>query len=242
MKICKLTLCALAAALLVSCNRQEGGGVHFCVAQDLSLLEVTKSQVSDYTSLPSGGDFDIVLTNSGGDEIYSGTLSGYDGSTPLKAGNYSVKATYGSASSEGFDKPFFEGEKSFSVSGGSTTAVSIPATLSNAIVKVQCTDLFKTYYPEYTITLTTGGGTSIEFTREETRAAFVDAYSISVAGTLTNQGGTTQTFSKEYKSYLSAKTCYTLKFDVSNVGGGIITVKFDDTVDDVQLLDVDLND
>ncbi len=241
MKICKLTLCAMAAALLISCDKQEGG-VHFSVAQDLSLLELTRSQVSDYTGLPSGGDFEIVLAKSGGDEIYSGPLSLYDESTPLKAGNYSVKATYGSVSSEGFDKPCFEGEKSFSITGGGSTAVSIPVTLSNAIIKVSCTDLFKTYYPSYNFTVTTGGGTKIEFGQEETRAAFVDAYTISVAGTLTNQGGKTQTFSKDYKGYLSPKTCYTLKFDVSNVGGGRITVKFDDTVDDVQLSDVELND
>lgn len=241
MKIRKLTLCALAAALLASCAKQEGG-VHFSVAQDLSLLELTRSQVSDYTDLPSGGDFEIVLSKSSGDEIYSGPLSLYDESTSLKAGNYSVKATYGNVSSEGFDKPCFEGEKNFSITGGGSTAVSIPVTLSNAIIKVSCTDLFKTYYPKYSFTVTTGGGTKIEFGQDETRAAFVDAYTISVAGTLTNQGGKTQTFSKDYKSYLSPKTCYTLKFDVSNVGGGKITVKFDDTVDDVQLSDVELND
>ncbi len=243
MKICKLALCALTAgALLASCTKQDEGGVRFCVSQDLSLLEATRSQVSDYTGLPSSGDFDIVLTGSSGDEIYSGPLSLYDESTPLKAGNYSVKATYGSASSEGFDKPFFEGEKNFSITGGGTTAVSIPASLSNAIIKVSCSDLFKTYYPSYSFTVTTGGGTRIEFGKDETRAAFVDAYTISVAGTLTNQGGKEQTFSKDYKSYLAPKTCYTLKFDLSNVGGGRITVKFDDTVDDVQLSDVELND
>lgn len=69
----------------------------------------------------------------------------------------------------------------------------------------------------------------------------MDAYTISVSGTLTNQGGKTQNFSKDYKA-LAPKTCYTIKFDVSNVGGNSITVSFDDTVEDVGLVDIDLND
>ncbi len=246
MRIRNFILGVLAlAALPVSCSREKGesldGYVSFSLETDGQVTESTRSNVSDYAALPQAGKFTIVLANSNGDEVYNGLLDGYSSSLALKAGNYSVKAVYGSVSDEGFDKPCFSGSKSFSVTGGGTTTVSIPVSLANSIVKVECGETFKSYYTAYSFTVKTGAGTTIDFPKGETRAAFVDAYAITVSGTLTNQGGKTQSFSKEYKS-LSPKTCYTLRFDVSNVGGGSVSVSFDESVEDVELTDVDLND
>lgn len=245
MKINRLLLGMMALALVpTSCSRHQDtadGNVLFSVATDGQVDVVTKSNVSDFTTLPQTGKFTIVLTNGSGDEIYNGLLEQFAASKKLKAGNYSVKAGYGSASEEGFGKPCFTGVKSFSVTGGGTTTVAIPVTLANTIVKVECTDAFKAYYTDYSFSVKTGGGTVIDFPKGETRAAFVDAYMISVSGTLTSQSGKTQEFSKEYRS-LSPKTCYTIKFDVSNVGGNSISISFDDTIEDVELTEVELND
>jgi len=246
MKINRLLLGTLALAMLpAACSKQQAeeadGSVSFSVSADSQVDVVTKSNVSDYTTLPQTGKFTIVLTNSNAEMIYSGALENYDDSKALKAGNYSVKASYGSVSDEGFGKPCFTGEKTFSVAGGGKTTVAIPVYLANSIIKVECTDRFKSYYTDYSFTVKTGGGTVIAFPKGETKAAFVDAYTISVSGSLTNQGGKPQTLkTKEFKS-LSPKTCYTLKFDVSNVGEGRITVSFDDTVEDAET-EVDLND
>lgn len=246
MKINRLLLGMLAVALVhVACSKQQAspdGHVSFLLDADSPVTVVTKSNVSDYTTLPDAGKFTIVLTNGNGDEVYNGLLENYSASTALKAGNYSVKAAYGSVNDEGFGNPCFTGGKTFSIAGGGTTSVSIPVTLANTIIKVECTDAFKSYYTDYSFDVKTGGGTAITFPKGETRAAFVDAYMITVSGSLTNQGGKTQSFSnKEYRS-LAPKTCYTLKFDVSNVGGGSISISFDETVEDVELIDVDLND
>lgn len=234
------------ALLPVSCSRQQGGEslegrVSFSLDADGQVTEVVRSSVADYAALPQPGKFTIVLTNTSGNEIYSGLLEGYNASTALKAGNYSVSASYGSSTDEGFEKPCFTGSKTFSVAGGGETSVAIPVSLANSIVKVECSDAFESYYTDYAFSVKTGAGTVIDFPKGETRAAFVDAYTISVSGTLTNQGGKTQSFSKDYKS-LSPKTSYTLKFDVSNVGGTAISISFDDSVEDVELTDVDLND
>lgn len=246
MKINRLLLGMMALALVpTSCSRHQDtadGNVLFSVATDGQVDVVTKSNVSDYTTLPQTGKFTIVLTNGSGEEIYNGLLEQFAASKKLKAGNYSVKAGYGSTSEEGFEKPCFTGVKSFSVTGGGTTTVAIPVTLANTIVKVECTDAFKAYYTDYSFTVKTGGGTEIPFSKTETRAAFVDAYMISVSGNLTGQGGKTQAFSgKEFRP-LSPKTCYTLKFDVSNVGGRSITISFDEAVEEAELTEVDLND
>ena len=236
---------AALALLPVSCSKQQGesldGRVSFSLDADGQVAEAVRSSVADYATLPQSGDFTIVLTNAAGNEIYNGLLQGYDASTALKAGNYLVSASYGSATDEGFGKPCFSGDMTFTIAGGSSVSVTIPVALVNSIIKVECSDEFKSYYPEYSFTVKTGAGTVINFPKGETRAAFVDAYSISVSGTLTNQGGKAQSFSADYKS-LSPKTCYTLKFDVSNIGGGSISISFDDSVEDVNLTDVDLND
>lgn len=240
----KMTGMLALALLSVSCSRhlnESEGNVLFSLDADCHVEVAARSSVSDYTVIPEAGEFTIVISNGNGDEIYNGRLDGYNTSTALKAGNYSVKATYGNVTDEGFGKPCLSGEKTFSITGSGTVSVAIPVSLANSIVKVECTDGFKSYYTDYSFTVKTGGGTEIAFPKGEARAAFVDAYTISVSGTLTNQGGKTQSFSKDYKA-LDPKTCYTIKFGVSNVGGSSITVSFDDTVEDVELLDVDLND
>ena len=240
----KMTGILALAFLSVACSghlNESEGNVLFSLDTDSQVEVVARSNVSDYTVLPETGEFTIVISNGNGDEIYNGRLDGYNTSTALKTGNYSVRATYGNVSDEGFGKPCLSGEKAFSITGGGTVAVAIPVSLANSIVKMECTDGFKSYYTDYSFFVKTGGGTEIAFPKGESRAAFVDAYTITVSGTLTNQGGKAQSFSKDYKA-LNPKTCYTIKFDVSNVGGNSITVSFDDTVEDVELIDVDLND
>ena len=80
----------------------------------------------------------------------------------------------------------------------------------------------------------------VTFTKDETRAAFVDGYKFTVEGPLSSETAT-QTFTKDF-SNLDEATAYTLTFDVSNVGGSTITITFDDTVEEVALGNVELND
>lgn len=245
MKINRTMVGILTLALLsVSCSKQQDearGRLSFSVVPDGQVTEVTRSLVSDYTTLPQIGKFTIVVTGNNGNEVYNGLLEAYDESENLLTGNYTVKASYGSTSDEGFDKPCLTGEKTFSVTGGGTTNVTIPVTLANSIVRMGYSDNFKTYYTDYSIKLTTGAGTEVDFPKGEDRAAFVDAYTITVSGTLTNQGGKTQRFAKSYDTSLAPKTCYTIRFDVPNVGTGALRIDFDDKVEDVTLEDVDLN-
>jgi len=242
----KIALLAAVLPLAFSCSDKESaaGFISFSVQADELVTDQTRSNVSDYvTSLPSQGEFTIVITNSKDEEVYNGLLSAYQTNTSLPSGNYSVTATYGSATDEGFDKPFFTGTQSFAVTGGNTTSVTVNVKLGNALVKVGCTENFSNYYTDYTMTLTTGNGTTLSFPKGETRAAFIDAYTLEVSGVLTSQGGTQMTFSKSYSNgSISPATCYTLLFDASNVGGTTITISFNDSVEDVELGTIELND
>ena len=248
MKLYRISVLAALSLAALSCSTKvvqgDGGNegfVNFTVENGGEIVEVTKSNVSDYTSLPSVSDFRIVVKNSDGAPVYDGLVSGWTSSTALMVGNYSVDASYGEEGAEGFDKPYFAGSASFAVTGGQTTAVSVPVKLGNSIVKISCSESFRNYFPQWAFKVTTGTGTVIDFPSTETRAAFVDAYKFTVSGTFTSQGGAVKTFSNDYNG-IEAATCYTMKFDASNIGGLKVTVTFDDTVTTVDCGDVELND
>lgn len=230
--------------LACACNKDSRvkavrGGVCFEVGSDDYVALVTKGSVSDYTALPSAGSFTIEVA--GASFTWSGLLSEWDSTTPLPTGNYTVAASYGEEGVEGFDKPYFCGQKEFVVEGAQNTEVKIPVSLANSIVKVSCSEMFNNYYPERTFTVTTGNGTAIEFAAGTVKGAFIDAYKFTISGELRNQAGNAQTFSKEYVS-LEPKTCYDIHFDVKDISGGSITISFDESVDTVDLDTVELND
>lgn len=237
-----LVLVLAALPLVASCTEcSEGleGTVSFQVSSDEEITLATKSSVSSFTTLPSTENFTLAVVNSADETI---PVSDPKAVVSLPAGSYTAKASYGSADEEGFDKPYFVGEQAFSVNGGQTSNVTVKTKLGNAIVRFEYSESFRKYYTDYSFTLTTGKGTQISFPASETRAAFVDAYLIKVKGTLTSQGGKTVAFpEKEYKG-LDAATCYTVKFDASNVGSSSVTISFNDSVEDVDLGELDLND
>lgn len=229
-------------ASVLSCSKvvEQRGVVNFSIDSDYGIVDVVKSSVSDYTSLPSASSFNIEIVRDDDTPVWSGVLSSWDNTTPLVAGDYSVKASF-TDGKEGFDKPSFQGEKKFTVVGENSTDVLVPVSLQNCLVRVSCTDNFRNYYPHYSFVLTTAEGMEIVFDENETRAAFIDAYKFSVSGSLVNQGGVKSSFAaKEYEG-LEAATCYTLRFDTSGTGGMKISISFNDEVNVVDLGFVELN-
>ena len=242
MRIKTMSAAMAALTILAACSRQSGaeGNVRIALEQQPNLIDVsTKSSVGDFTTLPLASAFTVTIKDAQ-DNITPVT----DLASPLTlpAGTYTAIATYGSLTDEGFDKPCFKGEQNFTVTGGDSQTVTIKVKLAGSIVKFSFTEAFTNYFSDYTFTVTTGGGTVISVPKTESRAIFMDAYSFKISGTLTQPSGSTQAFAeKEYKN-LEAATCYTLKFDASNVGSNTITITFDDTTTDAELVEVDLND
>lgn len=245
MNLRKTIFLTLSLYVATSCNissiGDKSGKVSFSVENDIYVTEITKGAVSSYTALPAPGDFTLKVTDGDGVSIYEGLLSDWDSSTKIPSGAYEAAVSYGTEGEEGFDKPFFTGSSSFTVTGGETTNVSVPAALTNSIVKVTRSEAFTNYFVSSDFVVTTGNGNEIAFPLSESRGAFVDAYKITVSGSVTSQGGSTKSFSKEY-SGLEPATCYELAFDVEGVGGATITISFNDTVESVELEDIELND
>lgn len=226
----------------VSCSKGpsvDKGMVTFELSNNQQITDMTKSHVSDFTNLPLVSDFVITIT--GADYIWTGTVSEWDESTLLPVGDYNVTATYGSLEEEGFDRPFFEGSEAFTIIGGQTTGVSVQVSLGNSVVKISCSEYFKKYYSDYTFDISRDGTPIVSFVKNETRAAFIDAYKFTISGTL-NSGSKIYNFKKDYTN-LNTATAYTFAFDVANVGGSSITIQFMDGYEDtIELGDYELND
>lgn len=243
MKHLKTIFGVLALLVAFSCtkNQSEGNGlVTFDVTNNQNVVDMTRSNVSDYTALPSARDFSITILDASSAQVWTGKISEWDAATVLPAGNYTVKASYGSLEEEGFDKPYFTGTQTFAVKGGETVAVSIPVALGNTIIKISCSDYFNRYYSDYTFKLTRDGAEIATFKKGETKAAFIDGYKIKIEGVLTGELKT-YTFEQEYTG-LNEATAYTINLDAPNVGGSTITITFNNDVETVELGDYELND
>ncbi len=242
MKHLKTIFSVLALLTAFSCAKTPapGGQVSFEVTSNQQIDDVTKSQVSDFTELPEVSDFSISVSCEERGYTWNGKISDWDPATILLAGEYSVATSYGSLAVEGFDKPYFTGTETFTVKGGEQTAVSIPVSLGNTIVKMAFSESFKNYYPEYSFKLTRDGNEIVTFAKGEMKAAFVDGWKFRLEGTLVGETNTVN-ISKDY-SDLAPATAYTFNFDVTNVGGASLTIKFNDTVEIIDLRDYELND
>ncbi len=243
MKHLKTIISVLVFLTAVSCMKTlpaGSGQVTFGIAGNHDIADMTKSNVSDYTVLPSAEDF--TLSISGPEEYrWDGKIAEWDAATVLLAGEYSVTATYGSIEEEGFDKPYFIGSTTFLVNGGETTVVSVPVRLGNTVVKVVCSENFQKYYKDYTFKASRTGIEIATFAKGENKAAFVDGYLLNLSGTLVSETKTYE-FSKSY-SDLNPATAYTFTFDVSNVGGASINITFKDGyTETVELGVYELND
>ena len=247
MKLIKASILLLALGAAAGCKKTEApaadtGSITFAVAAQQEVNDVTRSKVSDITDLPAAADFTLTITDAQQKTVWSGTIAQMTGPYTLATGEYTATAQYGATTDEGFDKPCFTGSMPFTINGGDSKQITIPVSLANAIVKVSCSDMFRNYFSDYSFKITTAAGTQIDFPKSETRGAFIDAYKFTIDGTLTNQGGPAQSFSKTYDTGINPATCYTVTFDASSVGGTSITVTFNDTTETIDLGDIELND
>ena len=242
MKHLKAIMTMLMILATVSCSKNQTAGsgqVTFDVSQDVEIADLTRSNVSEFTTLPSVENFTISIT--GNDYSWNGLISAWDESTKLLAGDYTVEASYGSLEDEGFDKPYFVGSTTFTVIGGQPVEVSIPVKLGNTVVRLEFTESFRNYYKDYSFKLSRGSTEIALFPKNETKAAFIDGYRVTLSGTYSSELKD-YSFSKEYTN-LKEATAYKFVFNVNNVGGATLSITFKEGyTETVELGDYELND
>lgn len=237
MKRIAIVMAALAAIVLSGCQKTAQTGRLCFALEEGEVADVqTKGNVSDYAAIPSEGDFMLTI-KSGSSTVWTGLLSEWNGTKELEVGKYTAEVSFGSAEDEGYSKPCFAGKADFTVTGGQVTYVNIPVSLGNAIVKISCTDAFKSYYTSYSFTITTGAGNVFE---NVSAPVFMDAYKFTITGVLTAQNGKSATMAPKTNN-VEAASCYNVIFDATNVGSVTMTISFDDTVQTVEF-EQDLNE
>ena len=73
----------------VSCNKAQQAGeghVSFGVFNDDNVVDVTRSAVSSYTTLPQKGDFSIDIKDASSQTVWKGKVGDWDPAMPLLAG------------------------------------------------------------------------------------------------------------------------------------------------------------
>ncbi|MCH5328083.1 MAG: DUF4493 domain-containing protein [Coprobacter sp.] len=170
-------------------------------------------------------------------------LSQYDPAFRYSTGTYTLRASWGDVTEEGFDCPAYIGEAAFVIEHKKETPVDVTCTLANTFVTVGYTDAFRRYFDDYSLTLQRVGGQPVEFSKEESRTACFMPGNIRIILTMTTQTGQTVTFQPAQISNTAAREHYHLTFDVNNgeAGGARLVIVFDNQTEE-EPVEIDLSD
>ena len=145
-------------------------------------------------------------------------------------GEYTIEA-YSSNKilSEGFEaEPYYSGSEKVTVEPNTSHTVEVESKLAQCLVKVSYSDSFKSYFSDYSATITGNEGTSISFAKNETREAYVKSgQQLNVNLALTPNGGQPTELNKQITENALAAYRYNVNFDVNTDGHGNITVSVD---------------
>ncbi|MCC8186686.1 MAG: DUF4493 domain-containing protein [Bacteroides sp.] len=185
-------------------------------------------------------EFDITILK-GEEEIgYWESLNQFPDEYVIASGSYTLKASYGSLTQEGFDAPYFEGTKDFTVTKDETTQVEVVCSLANVKVTVEYTDAYKEYFSEYSTLVESASGTEIEFAGDEERAAYLQPGNFVVYARVKREGGEFTTIEAAVVEDAKGREHYILKMNV-NLGSTSLQVSFDDATERVPV-EVDISD
>lgn len=177
------------------------------------------------TPLPAESDISLRITS--GDGSYSHTwtpLSSYPVSEPLRIGEYKVEAANGLKIEEGFDKPFFYGNRTIYLHSGETTNVEIECRPANALFRVEASEKFRTRFPGAKAIFHANGGRFLEVAEEETRILYTLPGDTEIYLDITTSEDNHAKFSALRLPATSAASLYEVGIDYRIDAAGIETV------------------
>lgn len=252
MKLKKIFLYSATMLLLVSCANEDKqgssgyGAINVQVSADYKVVPVTRSTAESASTIenPDVSEFALKLVSSDGSFSRAwDSLADFDPATKIPVGTYTMRAFYGDIDIEGFEKPFYLGETPVAVRDRENSSVEINCTLANVKVTVEYSDAFKKYFADYSTTIHSTGGEYIEFSKTETRAAYVKPGKITIQTHLKKQNGIESTFEPAAIPNATARQHYKIKLDISdnNAGEAQLNISFDETTE-TQPIKIDISD
>lgn len=171
------------------------------------------------------------------------SLSEFPADEEFRVGSYTLEASLGDETTEGFEKPYFFGSTTLTVAENKTTSADLKALLANAGVAVTFTEKFQGYFSDYKITLQSAKGTSPQvLTKDETRPLYVLAGNVKMTLTATRPNG--QLYEVSIGNFTAvANTIHGISLDLDGeFGKTSITVTFDDTITGTDPITIDLSE
>ena len=246
------TLASLFALALVSCTNEEPKGeanekgqVHF----DLNLsneVDVTRANVSCTT--PAADDFALTIEGVSGEyNAQYASIAEFHEDNYLRYGSYKATVVAGDLANEGYDKPTFVGSKEFDVAARKATEVEVTASIANALVMVETTEAFNSYFVGgRTLKLTTAAGNEFDVTAQ-TEPLFIAPTTFTISGTAVKQSaqsgaeGSVVALEYEYEE-VKAQTLYTVKLDVKDAGRATLEITLNEELVESIDIEQELND
>lgn len=241
-----LMLLALFALGLSACRSDErtpsgGGYLAVRVAADNEVVSATSRAEGD--GIPDVGDFSLSIAKENGELVSKwDKFSDYDAeATVVPVGTYTVSASYGDATTEGFDGLSYAGSTTANVAEGETTDVTIDCTINKARVSISYTDAFKSYFTSYSAYVSSSRGNKIDYTADETRAAYFTPGNLDVYLNVTRPGVSGSVALKVKTLAAEVKHEYRLTMDV-DAGTSTLNIIFNDDPESTQNVEFNISD
>ncbi|MDE6267812.1 MAG: DUF4493 domain-containing protein [Muribaculaceae bacterium] len=169
------------------------------------------------------------------------SLGAYEPETEYSVGRYTMEASLGSESADGFEAPYFKGVADVTVKENETTKAILTAELANAGVAITFTDKFKGYFSDYRVSVETSAGNTYVITADETRPLFVAPGTVNL--TLDAKRPTGEVYTVSAGSFTAAaKTVHGITMELDgDFDKAVLTVAFDETVSQ-EPLEIDLSE
>lgn len=239
-------LLALVALGLSACRSDErtpsgGGYLAVRVAADNEVFSAASRAEGD--GIPDVGDFSLSIAKENGELVSKwDKFSDYDAeATVVPVGTYTVSASYGDATTEGFDGLSYVGSTTANVAEGETTDVTIDCTINKARVSISYTDAFKSYFTSYSAYVSSSRGNKIDYTADETRAAYFTPGNLDVYLNVTRPGVSGSVALKVKTLAAEVKHEYRLTMDV-DAGTSTLNIIFNDDPESTQNVEFNISD
>lgn len=186
----------------------------------------------------TAADLSLTLRSTSGSFVQTwSSLADFDPAQDFPVGAYEFEATYGTKGQEGFDSPYYYGMTQLSIRENQTTPVSVTARLANAMVSIVYSDEFKGYFTKYSTEVQTPKAASIEFTADETRAAYVETGHVEVFANVTKPNGLSAKLAAA-SFEAEARHHYVVTLDI-DAGSGTLNITFNsDLVEEEVPIDI----
>ena len=245
------TIASLLALTLSACSEKVAQGEQKSEGRVTINLE-TSSEVADTRAAidcktPTADDF--ALTIEGADQNFEyASVAEFNEDNYLHYGSYKATVVAGDVNDEGYDKVAFVGSQEFAVEARKDVEVEITATIANAIVKVETTERFDSYFEGgHSLKLVTAAGNEFDVTAQS-KLLFIAPESFTISGTATKQPaqsgaeGVVVTLPEYKPESIVAQTLYTVKFDVETAGSATLNITLNEALVESIDIEQELND